>query len=155
MRRFKALFGLFLASPVLAGEPQWAVVVYGENYQMISAASATAEMPDGQFLADGFTGKEIFVRSQQYYELDQFRPANNAGATSGAAVSSAAEAADMAAAPSAPEAGDMSPFGPLADTGVVKIQDGHFLGWYCDGLFVTPLGGRQYKLSCAENMSQQ
>ncbi len=150
MSRLTGLLALLLAAPLTAGDAQWAVVIHGENFQMAAGASATAEIIDGQFLPESFAGKQVFVRTQPHYELDGFRPASSATSTSDTASSAAAVAGASGA-----EQRDMSPFGPLPDAGLVRIQDGDFRGWYCRGLVVTPLGGRDYRLSCNESMQFQ
>ena len=55
---------LILASLVflvaaIAEDPIWSVSVYGEKMQLISGASATADVKDGVFLSTDFVGTKI------------------------------------------------------------------------------------------------
>lgn len=136
-----------------AADKQWFVAVYGENFQHVTGASATADIKDGQFLDPGFTGREIYVRSQEHYELDQFRPksatdSGNMPATAGSEAISAAQNSPV-------EPMLTSEFGPLVDTGLLYAASGDFHGWSCSQLFVKPLGGKTYRLRCQIDMKHE
>lgn len=142
---------VFLSFNVYAGEAQWFVSVYGENMQQITGASVTADVQDGKFLEESFSGKKIYVRCEEHYELDQFRPSS--ASTTGGTASAAVVASDEAATSNTTGTEiDMSSFGPLVDSGVMKFSNDDFKGWYCSHLYVTPLGGRDYELSCDKKM---
>ena len=149
--KLSAIFLLSFSSTVLAEEPIWFVAVYGENMQLISGASSTADVVDGVFLDTDYVGTEIYVRVQEGYELDGFRP--HESTTSNGMSSAVSEAADMAAssAPSEPE--PTSEFGPLTDTGVQYYVNGDYFGWFCDALFVKPMGNGVDRLRCDNEMS--
>lgn len=143
------LMAVCAISSALGAETEWYVVVYGENFQTITGASTSESIEDGQFLGDEFVGHEIFVRSAEYYELDQFRPADSSatGSTQAAMISSDASSASEVDSP-APG----TEFGPLPDTGLTYVMDGDFRGWTCPELYVTPLGERVYRLRCDQEM---
>ena len=133
-----------------ADEPMWFVSVYGENLQLVSAASEDANVEDGVFLGTDFVGTVIYVRAKEGYELDGFRPYDSS--SSAAAVSSVSESMDAAAAPSASEAPSMDEFGPLTDTGLQYYQNDNYFGWSCDAMYVQPMGNRVYRLRCNDEM---
>ncbi len=143
---------LILASLVFlvaakAEDPIWFVPVYGENMQLISAASATADVKAGVFLSTDFVGNIIYVRVQQGYELDQFRPYESA--SSGDMAESVSESAARA---SAPEEESMDEFGPLSDTGLQYYLNDDYFGWVCSQMYVLPLGDGVYCLRCNDKM---
>lgn len=156
LRYFYTLI-LFLCTvnPALSVDAEWYVAVYGENFQLVDGASATPAVPAGVFLEQSFVGKVMYVRSQEYYELDQFRP-NNPTDTSNS-ISTATESADasMVASESPSEVPQNTEFGPLVDTGLQYHLNGDFRGWYCANLYVLPMGERVYRLRCEEDMSHE
>ncbi len=152
MRRFcLVVFVLCIGLTTEANDKSWYVVVFGENFQTVTGASATADIVDGQFLDVGFVGKEIYVRSEEYYELDQFRPDTPAASGSGVAVATMSEGS-MAANNTPEEPAPTSEFGPLTDTGLQYVSNEDFRGWYCAQLYVKPLGNRTYRLRCEIDM---
>ncbi len=143
---------LILASLVFlvaakAEDPIWFVSVYGENMQLISGASATADVKAGVFLSTDFVGNIIYVRVQKGYELDQFRPYESA--SSGDMVDSVSESAARA---SEPEEQSMDEFGPLSDTGLQYYLNDDYFGWVCSQMYVLPLGDGVYCLRCNDKM---
>ncbi len=142
---------LILASLVFlvaakAEDPIWFVSVYGENMQLISGASATADVKDGVFLSTDFVGTKIYVRVQEGYELDGFRPYESASSSD--MVASVSESMDSATPASAPEGESMDEFGPLSDTGVQYYLNDDYFGWVCSQMYVLPLGDGLYCLRC-------
>ncbi|MES9825427.1 MAG: hypothetical protein ABW127_13450 [Candidatus Thiodiazotropha endolucinida] len=72
-----------------AADTNWFVAVYGEHFQLVTGISEDANVENGERLDLGFVGKVIYVRSEEFYELDQFRPVNATGRNgSSAAVAS-------------------------------------------------------------------
>lgn len=146
---------LILASLVFsvtakADGPMWFVSVYGESMQLISGASGTADVTDGVFLSSDFVGKEIYVRVQEGYELDGFRPYESA--QGGDMISSVSETMDASAQAAAPNEQSMSEFGPLTDTGLQYYLNDDYFGWICPEMFVQPMGDRVYRLRCNSEM---
>ncbi len=147
---FFLLAALMVSITGKAEEPMWLVSVYGENMQLISGASSTADVTDGEFLSTDFVGTEIYVRAQEGYELDGFRPYK---APSGAAtVSSVTESADAMIGAAEPAEKPMDEFGPLADSGLLYSLDYNYVGWECSAMYVQPMGDRVYRLRCDETM---
>ncbi len=142
-----------LAMIAEAADTNWFVAVYGEQFQLVTGISEDANVEDGERLDLGFVGKVIYVRSEEYYELDQFRPVNATGrdGSSTAMASEATAAADN----STKEPTSMAEFGPLPDTGVQYVMDGDFRGWNCSKLYVKPLGDRTYRLRCPTAMKHE
>ncbi len=131
--------------------PIWFVSVYGESMQLILSASANVEdLEDGVFLSTDFVGTMIYVRVQEGYELDQFRPYESASSDDMAA--SVSESADSAARASAPEEQSMDEFGPLSDTGLQYYLNDDYFGWLCSQMYVLPLGDGVYCLRCNDKM---
>ena len=144
------LLTLCIATSAEAADKQWFVSVFGENLQPVTGASANNKITDGTFLDLAFVGKEIYVRSKEHYELDQFRQEKTNKSDRGSA-SAAGDAAAVAS--SSPEKVALTTeFGPLADTGLQYAINGDFRGWYCPQLFVKPLGDKTYRLRCETDM---
>lgn len=133
-----------------AGDAQWFVAVYGESMQLISGASATADVTDGVYLSTDFAGTEIYVRVQKGYELDGFRPYESASSSD--MVSSITESADAAAPATEPEEQSKDEFGPLTDTSVQYYVNFDYFGWDCSEMYVQPMGERVYRLRCGKEM---
>ena len=150
--RYKLLIlaSLTFTVAVKAAEPMWFVSVYGENMQLISGASSTAEVKDGVFLSSDFEGTEMYVRVQEGYELDGFRPYDYAQNSSNDA--SVSESMDASAQAAAPREQLMDEFGPLSDSGLQYYLNDDYFGWFCSELFVQPIGDRVYRLRCADTM---
>lgn len=141
---------LVFAVPAKAADPIWFVSVHGENMQLISGASSTADVQDGVYLSSDFSGTEIYVRVQEGYELDGFRPYDSAGnADKGSSVS---ESMDASARAAAPQEQSMNEFGPLVDSGLQYYMNDDYFGWACPELYVQPLGDRLYRLRCDSEM---
>ncbi len=134
---------LVLSVAAKATVPIWFVSVYGENMQLISGASATADVKDGVFLSTDFVGTMIYVRVQKGYELDQFRPYESASSDDMVACVS-----ESAARASEPEEQSMDEFGPLSDTGLQYYLNDDYFGWLCSQMYVQPMGDGVYCLSC-------
>lgn len=149
------MFAMLMLSSSLAvaEKPEWYVVVYGENHLITLGASANGDVIDGKFLAEDFSGKEIFVHTHQDYSLSQFGKKETTYSGSSTVSSEDAMAAVASSAPEEEE--PTTEFGPLADSGVTMFSNGDFKGWYCDQLYVTPLGSDRFKLRCDEVMSLQ
>ncbi|MEM7360714.1 MAG: hypothetical protein AAF431_16600 [Pseudomonadota bacterium] len=141
---------LLNCSVAVADQAEWYVVVYGENHLITLGASADADVVDGKFLSEDFSGKEIFVHTHQDYSLAQFRKKET---TYTANTVSSEDAAVAASTPE--EAEPTTEFGPLADSGLTIFSNGDFTGWYCDQLYVTPVGSDRYKLRCDKEMTRQ
>ena len=150
--RIKLLILASLAFSVaaIADSPIWFVSVYGENMQLISGASGTADVKDGVFLSNDFAGKEIYVRVQEGYELDGFRPYESA--QGGDMVSSMSESLDASAQAATPKEQPRDEFGPLSDSGLQYYLDDDYFGWVCSEMYVQPMGDRVYRLRCKSEM---
>jgi len=133
-----------------AGDAQWFVSVHGESMQLISGASATADIVDGVYLDEDFVGTEIYVRVQEGYELDGFRPYDAVSADIN--ITSVSETMDSSAAAAEPEEQSMDEFGPLTDTGLQYYLNYDYFGWVCSELYVQPMGGLDYRLRCKDPM---
>ena len=149
--RLLAVLPLVFSSIAWAEEPTWFVSVHGENMQLISGASSTADVVDGVFLDTNYVGTEIYVRVTEGYELDGFRPPDSTSTDAASGVVSEAASAAATAAP--PETEPTSEFGPLTDTGVQYYQNGDFFGWFCSALYVKPMGNGVDRLRCDTDMS--
>ncbi len=154
-RLFSILFILMsFSASICSAEAYWYVNILGDNHQLIEGASTTPNIVAGSFVDKSFVGKKLYVQSKEHYELDSFRPKpveNNGGAVSGSMSASADEASVSAT----KEENLTTKFGPLTDSGLEIAQNGDFHGWWCSNLYVTPLGGRKYELSCNETMKYQ
>ena len=139
-----------------AEEAQWFAVIYGEQHEAAAGMSANSSIENGKFLPDDFVGTEVYVRLQDGYSLSQYRPHNpsNSNSNSVTTSSESAMAAD-AAAQTQSTSEPTGEFGPLSDSGVNYFVNGDFQGWYCSQLYITPLGGNDYKLRCNETMQRQ
>lgn len=142
---------LIVSAAANADDPPWFVSVFGESMQLISGASATANVIDGAFLGTDFVGTEIYVRVQEGYELDAFRPYESA--SSDDMFASVSESMDSSASAAAPEEQSMDEFGPLADTGLQYYLNDNYFGWFCSEMYVLPLGNLVYRLRCNDEMS--
>ena len=154
MRIFYLFLLVFCAALTAeAADMKWFVSVYGENFQHVTGASATTNIKDGEFLDVGFVGKEMYVRSEKHYELDQFRPSTS---TDNSDVEATEESEAIAVARKVPKKPALtSEFGPLADTGLQFAINGDFHGWSCSQLYVKPLGGKTYRLRCETDMKYE
>ena len=146
---------LILASLVFsvaakAEDPMWFVSVYGENMQLIAGAAGNDMVTDGVFLSKDFVGKKIYVRVQEGYELDGFRPYESA--SGGEMVASVSESMDAASQAPAPEEQSMDEFGPLSDSGLQYYLNDDYFGWICSEMYVKPMGDRVYCLRCDSEM---
>ena len=146
-----AVISLGFSSVAWAEEPIWFVAVFGESMQLIAGASSTEQVIDGVFLDPSYVGTEIYVRAQEGYELDGFRPEESSSSDAVSATMSVAE--DSAASSASPEAKPTSEFGPLTDTGVQYYLNGDYFGWFCDLLYVKPMGNGVDRLRCDQAMS--
>lgn len=144
------LTSLIFSIAAKAEDAQWFVSVYGESMQLISGASATANIVDGVYLDKEFVGTEIYVRVQEGYELDTFRPYDSASADDN--VTSVSESMDASASATEPEDQSMDEFGPLTDTGLQYYLNYDYFGWICSELYVQPMGGLDYRLRCEDPM---
>ena len=142
-----------IANLASAGDRQWYVSVNGgENYEVIVAASDKQSLSVGSYLADSFSGKQIYLRLADNYSLEQYRPpSRNTSQSESAAVTAAADVATSTAdKPATREAFY------IVDGGVTSFADGDFKGWYCtQRLKVTPLGNKDYLLGCPQRMTRQ
>ncbi|MGI9327633.1 MAG: hypothetical protein ACR2PZ_20610 [Pseudomonadales bacterium] len=145
------LVSLFLSIAAKAAVPIWFVSVYGESMQLISGAAGAAEVTDGVFLGTDFVGTEIYVRVQEGYELDGFRPYESAS-NDDMAASVSESALDSSAQAVAPEEQSMDEFGPLSDTGLQYYVNDDYFGWICSEMYVQPMGDRVYRLRCEDSM---
>ncbi len=142
---------IFLPSFSQAADKKWYVTVYGEHFQPITGASVSSSVKDGSFLDSQFIGKELYVRSEEHYELDEFRPKTATNSTGGSAVVQGGAVAMNS--PEQPML--MTEFGPLVDTALQYQHSGDFHGWYCDRLYVKPMGQRVFRLRCDSPMKHE
>ena len=141
------LSSLILSVAANAATPMWFVSVYGENMQLVAAAAAEAdELQNDVFLSTDFVGTTIYVRVQEGYELDGFRPYESASSSS--MVATVSESMDASAPAVEPEEQSMDEFGPLSDTGLQYYLNDSYFGWLCAQMYVQPLGDRVYRLRC-------
>lgn len=145
------LVSLVFSAAAKAGDAQWFVSVHGESMQLISGASATADVTDGVYLGTDYAGTEIYVRVQEGYELDGFRPYESA--SSDDMLTSVSESMDSSAPAAAPEEQSMDEFGPLTDTGLQYYLNYDYFGWFCSAMYVQPMGERVYRLRCNDEMT--
>jgi hypothetical protein len=152
LANFSAVLFFIFANTAHAAEEQWFVAVYGEQHEPITGASSTSAIIDGEFLANDFVGKEIYVRIQQDYSLLQYAPKTTSVSPIGSAV--AAKESAIAANSTKQTPQPISEF-ELVDSGLTIYVNEDFKGWYCSRLHVTPLGNKEFKLRCNEEMQQQ
>ena len=118
--------------------------------QLAAGAAGENAVNDGVFLSTDFVGKIIFVRVQEGYELDGFRPPDSAQSNQN--VATASETMDASVPAAAPEEPSMEEFGPLSDSGLQYYLNYDYFGWICAALYVKPMGDRVYRLRCDNDM---